>query len=71
MKVFFAALVIFLLAFAGLATGLILRRKALRGGCGSASGSGRDCQCKTATAPDKQVENGRCTQGDKSLEGED
>jgi len=32
MKVYFAALFIFLLAFAGLATGLILRRKRLHGG---------------------------------------
>lgn len=32
MKVVLAALVLFLLAFAGLATGLILRRKGLRGG---------------------------------------
>ena len=32
MKVYFASLVLFLLAFAGLATGLILRRKGLRGG---------------------------------------
>jgi hypothetical protein len=32
MKVYFAALILFLLAFAGLATGLILRRKGLRGG---------------------------------------
>lgn len=32
MNVYFAALVIFLLAFACLATGLIIKRKGLRGG---------------------------------------
>lgn len=32
MKLFFAALGFFLLAFAGLAAGLLLRRKGLRGG---------------------------------------
>lgn len=32
MKVYFAALIFFLLAFSGLAAGLIIRRKALRGG---------------------------------------
>lgn len=32
MKIFFAALILFLLAFAGLAAGLIVRRGSLRGG---------------------------------------
>jgi hypothetical protein len=32
MKVYVAVLVLFLLAFAGLAVGLILKRKGLRGG---------------------------------------
>jgi hypothetical protein len=32
MNVYFAVLVLFLLAFAGLATGLIVKRKGLRGG---------------------------------------
>lgn len=48
MKVYVAALVVFLLAFAGLATALIFKRKGLRGGCGSIPGTGGDCQCKTA-----------------------
>ena len=48
MKVYFAALVIFLLAFAGLAVGLILKRKGLRGGCRPAPGADSDCQCKSA-----------------------
>jgi hypothetical protein len=48
-KVYFAALVIFLLAFAGLAAGLILKRKGLRGGCRPTPGAESDCQCKSAT----------------------
>ena len=73
MKVYFAALIIFLLAFAGLATGLILKRKGLRGGCSPAPapGTGRDCQCKTATAPSIQVKIDRHAQRDESQEGED
>jgi hypothetical protein len=51
MKVFLIALVFFLIAFAGLAAGLLLKRKGLRGGCTPAPGSDRDCQCKSATAP--------------------
>ena len=48
MKVYFAVLIIFLIAFAGLATGLILKRKGLRGGCRPAPGADSDCQCKSA-----------------------
>jgi hypothetical protein len=47
-KVYFAALVIFLLAFAGLAAGLILKRKGLRGGCRPTAGADNDCQCKSS-----------------------
>lgn len=32
MKIYFAALIIFLIAFTGLAAGLIIRRRGLRGG---------------------------------------
>ena len=32
MKTYFAALIMFLIAFAGLAAGLIIRRRGLRGG---------------------------------------
>jgi hypothetical protein len=49
MKLFFVALGLFLLAFAGLAIGLILKRRGLRGGCGSGRSSDNDCQCKTST----------------------
>ncbi len=55
MKVYFAALVLFLLAFAGLATGLLLKRKGLRGGCRPEPGAGSDCQCKTGAKPGRQV----------------
>ncbi len=51
MKIYLVVLVVFLLAFAGLAAGLILRRKGLRGGCQSAPGSKNDCECKSATKP--------------------
>ena len=48
MKLFIAVLGFFLLAFAGLATGLLLKRKGLRGGCGGGGGgnSDKDCECK-------------------------
>ncbi|WP_029914640.1 hypothetical protein [Pelobacter seleniigenes] len=42
---YIAALIIFLLAFAGLAAGLLMRRKGLRGGCHS---SGEACHCDTS-----------------------
>lgn len=51
MKLYFAVLLLFLAAFAGLAAGLLLKRKGLRGGCGSAAASSRDCQCATAQPP--------------------
>lgn len=43
MQVYFAVLILFLLAFSGLAAGLLLKRRGLRGGCGS--GAKDDCQC--------------------------
>lgn len=63
MKVYFAALVFFLLAFAGLATGLLLKRKGLRGGCRPTPGTSSDCQCKTRAKPGILV--------DESQEGKD
>jgi hypothetical protein len=56
MKVFLVALIFFLIAFAGLAAGLLLKRKGLRGGCTPAPGSDRDCQCKSAIAPNQKSE---------------
>jgi len=47
MKVFLIVLILFLTAFAGLAAGLILKRKGLRGGCGSGSAQKNDCQCRS------------------------
>lgn len=54
MKIYLAVLVIFLIAFAGLAAGLLLKRQGLRGGCQSAPGSKNDCECKSATKPDRK-----------------
>jgi len=57
MKVYFIVLGCFLVAFAGLAAGLLLRRSGLRGGCHSAEEEGHDCQCATAeTARPEQAE---------------
>ena len=46
MKLFPLVLVFFLLAFTGLAVGLIIRRRGLRGACGSAKTSS-DCRCES------------------------
>lgn len=45
MKTLLLALLGFLLAFAGLAAGLLLRRRGLRGSCGSVQ-RGDDCRCE-------------------------
>jgi hypothetical protein len=47
-KLYFAVLILFLAAFAGLAAGLLLKRKGLRGGCSPAFDSDRDCRCTAA-----------------------
>ncbi len=47
MKLFAVALIFFLLAFAGLAIGLIVRRKGLRSGCGHALSKDHDCRCES------------------------
>ncbi len=46
MKLFILALFLFLLAFSGLAIGLIVRRKGLRSGCGHAPSTDTDCRCE-------------------------
>jgi len=46
MKLFLLALIFFLLAFAGLAAGLLMRRRGLRGACNSAKAS-QDCRCES------------------------
>lgn len=51
MKLFAVAFICFLLGFAGLATGLLLRRKGLRGSCSSAPGAEHDCTCKSTVKP--------------------
>lgn len=50
MKILLLVLLFFLLAFAGLATGVLLRRKRLRGGCGG-PGTG-DCKKERCTCAD-------------------
>ena len=46
MKILFLVLGLFLLAFAGLALGVILRNKRLRGGCGGpATGDCKEGSC--------------------------
>jgi len=48
MTLYLAALLLFLAAFAGLAAGLLLKRRGLRGGCSPGPDSGRDCHCQSA-----------------------
>lgn len=47
MKIFAAALIFFLLAFTGLAIGLIVRRRGLRSGCGHSPSAEQDCRCES------------------------
>ena len=47
MKTYLAVLILFLVAFTGLAAGLIIKGKRLRGGCGAEAKSDGDCQCKS------------------------
>ena len=50
MKVYLATLVLFLLAFSGLAAGLLLKRRGLKGGCTPPPSSSGGCRCKEETA---------------------
>ncbi len=65
MKIFFAVLGFFLLAFAGLAAGLIFKRKGLRGGCSPTPSTGRDCRCKSEAGSDSEVREGEEIKADK------
>ncbi len=47
MKLFLIVFILFLLAFTGLACGLIFKRRGLRGGC-QQHGNDHDCQCQEA-----------------------
>jgi hypothetical protein len=49
MTSFLLVLLLFILAFTGLSTGLLIRGKGISGGCGSASSSGHNCQCSATT----------------------
>lgn len=51
MKTLLLVLCLFLLAFAGLAVGVILRKKSLRGGCGGTAQG--DCQESSCTCSGK------------------
>jgi hypothetical protein len=53
MKIYLVALILFLLAFTGLAAGLLLKRKGPRGSCSSGPDAGHDCQCHSDKAPKK------------------
>ncbi len=54
MKIYLAAMIAFLLAFSGLAAGLILRRRGLRGGC-SGHAAGAACSCESAGQKEVKV----------------
>jgi hypothetical protein len=45
---FLLVLLLFLLAFTGLATGILIRGKGIAGGC-SSSGTASACQCKSSS----------------------
>lgn len=68
MTIFLAALVLFLLAFSGLAAGLLLKRKGLRGGCRPASGAEHNCHCKGEKGKQGQQECCEKTQDEVSGE---
>ena len=46
MKLFGLVLILFLLAFAGLAIGLIVRNRSLRSGCGHVPSVDHGCRCE-------------------------
>jgi len=58
MTTFLAALLLFLLAFSGLALGLIMMRRGLRGGCGGSHGN--SC-CKTVPTAYEKRQKRDCT----------
>ena len=64
MDTFFATLLVFALAFAGLALGVLLGREPLRGSCGGLRKLGlpRDCSCE-APCPRKRRELARLAAG--------
>lgn len=66
MKLFVAALILFLLAFAGLAVGLIIRKRGLRGGCGHAPGRDQNCRCEAELDADMQGSSKQCGKNDES-----
>ncbi|NCO50695.1 MAG: hypothetical protein GW875_01165 [Deltaproteobacteria bacterium] len=46
MKLVFAVLILFLLAFTGLSAGVLMKRRGLRSACGHKKNSQHDCKCE-------------------------
>lgn len=46
MKLLLTVLILFLLAFTGLAAGVLMKRRGLRSACGHAKNSRNDCKCE-------------------------
>ena len=55
MKLFLLIFVLFLVGFIGLSAGLLLKRKGLRGGCGSSEAIDHDCKCRSSAKPIMKV----------------
>jgi len=53
MKIYLVVLALFLLAFTGLAAGLLLKRKGPRGSCSPGPDPGHDCKCHSDKATGK------------------
>jgi len=47
MTQFALILILFILAFAGLGAGLLMKRRGLRGSCGHAPNEAHDCHCES------------------------
>jgi hypothetical protein len=56
MVIFLTVLILFLLAFTGLAIGLLLKRKGLRGSCSPGPDAGHDCQCHPRKGAARRVD---------------
>jgi len=50
MKTLLIVFLFFLIAFAGLGAGLLLRRRGLRGGCQPAGNTDAECRCRSEAA---------------------
>ena len=61
MKLFLVALILFLLAFTGLAIGLIFKRKGPRSSCGHAQSTKQNCRCESEIDAKAQEQVNCCT----------